>query len=124
MRRVSPVGVGLNPEAMIFAGVVMAVALWPALRAALRRQLLLAAAYALGSLLVVFVLPMNAQNSWQAANPDRAWSLSAPVWLLLLTSPLVTLPSVLFSTLVINLFVRPVAHRRRYRGGRLAAPRD
>jgi hypothetical protein len=81
-------------------------------------------AYALGSLLVVFVLPMNAQNSWQAANPDRAWSLSAPVWLLLLTSPLVTLPSVLFSTLVINLFVRPVAHRRSYRGGRLAAPRD
>jgi hypothetical protein len=109
---------------MIFAGAVLAVALWPAFRAVLRRQPLLGMAYAVVSVLVVFVLPMNAQNGWQAANPDRVWSLSAPVWLLLVTGPLVTLPSVLFVTLVINLFVRPSVSRWSYRGGRLAAPRD
>lgn len=114
----------MDLETIIFAGVVLAVTLWPAFRAATRRQALLAAAYAVGCVLLVFVLPMMARNSWEAANPDEVWSLSAPVWLLLITGPLVTVPSALFSTLVINLLVRPSARRRSCRGGRLAAPHD
>lgn len=98
-------------EAVIFAGVVLAVALWPSLRAAQRRQMLLAAGYAVASVLLVFVLPYYVRQAWEAANPDQEWSMSAPVWLGLVTGPLITVPGVLFATLLINLFVPPPVRR-------------
>jgi hypothetical protein len=101
----------VDVEAVIFAGVVLAVALWPSIRAAQRRQVILAVGYAVASVVLVFVLPYLARNAWQAANPDDVWSLSAPVWLLLVTGPLTTVPGVLFATLLINLFVRPPLRR-------------
>lgn len=96
---------------MIFAGGVLIVALWPSIRVVQRRQFLLAAVYTAASLLLVFVLPQMAKDAWQAANPGRVWSLSAPVWLLLVTGPLTTLPGILFATLLLNLFVHPPLRR-------------
>lgn len=89
-------------SAAVFVVVILAIALWPAIRALSRNRRCLAAAYALAGLVVAFAVPVLVTNGWEAIHPDEEWSMAAPEWLVFVVSPFATLPTLLLGSWALN----------------------
>ena len=96
------VAVSIDLSAAVFVVAILAMALWPAIRALSRNRRRLAAAYALAGLVVVFALPVLVTNVWEASHPDEEWSMAAPYWLVFVVSPFATLPTLLLGSWALN----------------------